>query len=58
MVTYYVFNTETGTELYSSSKISECRFFAKYYSERYYISCTISVVFNEECYVNGKKTKC
>lgn len=55
MVEYYVFNTETGDEIYSSSKISACRLYAKLYSERFGIPCTISVVFHEEKYVDGKK---
>ena len=33
MIEYYVFNTETGDELFSSSKVSECRLFAKSYSK-------------------------
>lgn len=57
MVEYYVFNTETGDELYNSSKISECRLYAKLYSKRFNIPCTISVVFHEEHYINGKKSE-
>lgn len=55
MFEYYVFNTETGDELFSSSEVSECRCFAKSYSKENCTPCSISVVFNEECYVNGQK---
>lgn len=56
MIEYYVFNTETGCKLFSSSKVSECRAFAKSYSKENCTPCTISVVFHEECYVNGQKS--
>lgn len=55
MFEYYVYNTETGDELFSSSKISECRSFARSYSIENCIPCTISVIFRQESYVNGCK---
>ncbi len=56
MIEYYVFNTETGDELFSSSHVSECRLFAKSYSKENCTPCTISAVIREEYYINGQKS--
>lgn len=55
MIQYVVYNTETGSVLFCSSKLSECRIYAKSYSKDCCTPCTIMVVFNEEHYVNGQK---
>lgn len=55
MISYYVFNSDSGNELFNSDSVMECRQFAKKYSAENCVPCTISVVFNEEHYINGQK---
>lgn len=56
MFEFIVINTDSGDELFTSSKISECRLFAKSYSKENCTPCTISVVCCEEHYINGQKS--
>lgn len=56
MIEYCVYNTETGRRLFSSSNVSVCRAFARFYSKENCTPCTVSVLLHDECYVNGQKT--
>lgn len=54
---YYVFNSETKEELFSSSDISVARRFAETYSRNNCVHLTISHrFFTPESYINGQKS--